>query len=592
MVLRMNSSVFLTVQDEHGKKYKVDLGDGCVNDLILDEGVVRVVSRKIDVKDSACRASIGKLIHNSLNILRYANIAFMVDTQGSCLRLEAHSDEIHVSPSYCFAVQSHIVDAGEHAWLRLQPSTAERRESIYLRPGDKVRLGPERPILAIEASTSDIRKSSPTNNVQVGSSQPESNVSPQKAADLRANLGQDDNADARRSDVVTTTSHNVQEVAESMGPADILVDRSTTFTESLLRSTSTPKASLAQSDKIEDTPALDGGRYYDVAAMGALETTTTTATNTAAGSVAGVVLQREETRDGKETGAEIKEVDGREGTPTFYTPRPSMSTTTSPVAVAKKIVNGTQVGKLKEPSKSPVAVRARTYSQKGRKRSIAEVATGNCMAGVKPKLTDMKLETVEMDSERLPEVAESPSAMASPSVLGSRDAEEQSAESEAAKEANDQPEKTVEKAEPLRKAELKQTTPASKRKLSDDDGSTPKTSRKRSKAAPAHEQDNKENKLPAANQDCVSSPSVKNVKTLSSHPPTVSREARSSTAKTASPASRKYRPYHGPGLNVAFSNSSVTSKPSLMRFLQLKNCSVVEKISDKGTDILWYVNLT
>ena len=501
----------------------------------------------------------------------------MADTRESCLRLEACSDEIYVSPSYCFAGRSGKDDVEQHRWLHLECSTAERRDSIFLQPGDKISLGSKMPVLTVEV-VSDIKELSSTNNVQVGSSQPENNFSPEKSIALGASHHLE-KADAEPNGV--NDNNNAQEVAESMGPADILVDRSTTFTESLLRSTSTPKASVAQSDKIEDTPALDGGRYYDVAAMGTLEPTTATA----AGPGTSVTKESERVFVGKQEGEEVKENDGREGTPTFFTPRLSMSTTASPETVAKGMAHEAQTGRLKELSKSPAIVRARTYSHKGRKRSVAEVATDNRMVGAKRLLPDTKVEDAQTNEEQLPEVAESPGVTASSSVIGSKDVQDQPMGNEAAKVVGILPKKSLEKVELAQTAERKQTTPASKRKLSDEE-STPKTSRKRSKATEVHEQNNKENELPTK-QDHVSTPSLKHIKSHSVHSPSVSREVRSSTAKTASPASKKYRIYHGPDLNIAFSNSSVTSKPSLMRFLQSNKCSVVERISDKGTDVLW-----
>lgn len=543
------------------------------------------------------------------------------------MRLESRAEKVHVSPSYRYRVLERSGDdrdddddddddvgSGRGEWLQVQPSTAERRDSVFLRPGDIIRLGCKTPILTVGTPLASRTKQQPsvTTDVQVGSSQAECNAPlppPPKVIAMKTSDHPGKEADVARNGNCksnnSSNSNNIKEVAESMSHADILVDRSTTFTESLLRSTSTPKASIAQSDRIEDTPALDGGRYYDVAAIGTLATTTMNGTVEGGEKDGDDDDEEEDDVDEGVNGARGGEGnDGREMTPVFYTPKPSMSTTTSPEVTAKGIADGVQSGKLKKPSKSPAlsATRSKTYSRNGRKRDAVEAAVGKRLAGTNRKMSDVeagepKLQNevdvvddveeekkVEVKLNQLPVIAESPDITAHSSALEARHSEEQKDANEAAT-ANDDKQKKTLRNTASQAAERKLLTPASKRKSFDDEA-TPKTSRKRIKATENHEQSNKENELPAK-QNQVSPSSPGNKKTPAAYSPSVPREARSNVTKTTSPLSKQYRAYNGPGLNVAFSNSSVISKPSLMRFLQSKKCSVVDKVSDKGADILW-----
>lgn len=64
----MSDSVFLTARDEkQGSEYKVGLGGGCVNELSVEHGFVKVLARRgvasaadaAETGDSACKAVIG-----------------------------------------------------------------------------------------------------------------------------------------------------------------------------------------------------------------------------------------------------------------------------------------------------------------------------------------------------------------------------------------------------------------------------------------------------------------------------------------------------------------------------------------------------
>ena len=518
----------------------------------------------------------------------------MVDTREGCLRLEARSDEIYISPLYHLALSAKNDEEKKQensGGVHLQRSTTEFTYSVFLRPGDSIRLGPTAPRLTI-ATTQALHSSSTKkpgdayyplqNTVQVNSSQPDSHS-------LRFVKGDRNDHDQGQEEKETTekSDSNVQEVAESMKGPDILVDRSTTFTDSLLRSTSTPtpRASLAQSEKIEDTPALEGGRYYDASGMAMMTTAMTTANTADAGT--GIITEDAEVEKDEEKKGEatVNGNDAREGTPAFYTPMPSMSTTTSPEGMTKGVQNG-----VKGLPVSPSIVKTKTYSQRGRKRSMADTASENRATGVEQQLSDVKVEDRSVmpkveagtDADQLPTISESPDIIANSSINDSRKEEAQQQE-EGDKAENDDGEfrkKETEITEPNQTTEKQQETPVKKRKLSDKE---PKTAQKRSKTNVDHEQQhNKENELPAK-VERVSPAS----KTLSAVSPPVTREVRSNITKNASPKSKKYRPYNGPGFNIAFSNSVVTGKPSLVRFLQSRGCSVVDRVSDKGTDLLW-----
>ena len=535
----------------------------------------------------------------------------MLDTREGCLRLEARSDEIYVSPLYQLdlcAENDEEKKRQRSGWLHVQRSTTECKYTVFLRPGDSIRLGPAAPCFTVEVnnlrplpSTTnniDAVRYSPQNTVQVNSSQPDGHPSkPIRTASNDHNQGHSLGEQAKKENekeeaAEQSSSSNAHEVAESMKGPDILVDRSTTFTESLLRSTSTPRASIAQSEKIEDTPAVEGGRYYDASGVGALGMatmmTTTATSNTAeiadGGAGSGydaVEVRKDEEQEGE---AVINGTDIKEGSPAFYTPMPSMSTTISPEGKAKRVQNN-----VKDLPMSPNVIGTKNHSQRDRRRSMTKLASDNVMADAQRQLLGVKAEypsikpkeETGIDANQLPTISESPDVMSSSPVDNSRLKKVQNGEDEKVEDADGLQKSYVEKTELNGIEEKGQVTPANKRKASEKEA---KPSRKRSKTTVSHEQqNNKENEFPPENSEPVSPPS----KTLSAISPSVTREARSSITKTASPTSRKYRPYNGPGFNVAFSNSAVTSKPSLVRFLQSKGCSVVDRVSDKDTDILW-----
>ena len=559
----------------------------------------------------------------------------LIDARDGYLRLESRAEDVAVAAPQLPVESGHEnnniipdVDNGvafdrEGAWFSLRPSTPSTRECILLRRGDRIRLGSDNVILTVKCeSTTTSSDATNTgmprlNSVQVSSSQPASNPPNQiiTIGDEKISIGETTTANTATSAFTNGNSHIEESLLQGQ---DILVDRSNNFTESLLRSTPTPRPSIAaQSDRIEDTPAMDGGRYYDVVATGVLPLTVAgnlsngvkrkTSENSADHKGSGVNIDGESRRaqHADDSYSMAEPVVMEEATPDFFTPMPSMSTTRSPENVAK-VTKSTGVLKSvrkSTASKSPALGRQKTYSAKGRRkpsRTLEEHDEGDRStdddADVGAQLNGDELKATE-DKNRKPQ-SES-KAMQSPddakaSVLLANKSKEDEKEDAAistngTESVNDKPDFADKKA----KSNTEEKKTSGRKRKSPENEATPKAKQKRAKvtSSPTKEANyssDKENKITNVSNTSLSE-SADVDKSISPGTPS-SRKGRLSSAKTASPSNKKYRAYSGPGLRLVFSNSAVANKPSVVRFLQSKNCTIVDKVSDKGTDVVWYVN--